>query len=311
MYKEPGYPIKSKAAPLLKVLEKDTHPGTKTRYNTKIKAMALAAAENTSPNFFSSVILYADKITEKFGLWLRKSLLKNGTLIQVYSGLGHASRYYDENNRILEKHSVSADRHFSYYEVYREDDVVSLFPFPGEEHDQVIELVKMRTGLSVSTGKPAFHPARSVCIEKEKSDALNLHILLVNLSSKTDPVENLINKPVLPYLSSICRWDSGPANCERLDTVIIDRDDNVRTCWNGRPVGKVGMPYAKIAENLAHIRLEAEAKKGCKNCEKQKTCSKCLFPNPLSGGEYCYLKKYTNTDRVTKLIENLNLVKEV
>jgi len=311
MFKEPGYPIKSKTAPLLKVSGKDAHPGAKARCNTNIKAMALAAAENTSTDHFSSVILYADKITEKFGSWLRKSLGKNGTLIQVYSGLGHASRFYDENNRILEKHSISEDRHSSYYEVYREDNAVSLFPFPGEEHDQVIELVKMRTGLSPSPGKPVFHPAQSVCIEKEKSDALSLHVLLVNLSSKNDPVENLINRPVLPYLGSICRWDSGPANCERLDTVIIDRDDNIKTCWNGRPVGKVGMPYGKIAETLEQLRSESEAKKGCRNCDRDKSCSKCIFPAPLSGGEYCYLKQYTNTDRVTKLIENLNLVKEV
>jgi len=311
MYKEPGYSIKSKAAPLLKVLEKDARPGTKARCNAKLKAMALAAPENTSPDHFSSVILYADRITEKFGSWLQDSLEKNGDLIQVYSGLGHASRFYDENNRILEKHSVSGDRHSSYYEVYREDNAVSLFPFPGEEHDQVIELVKMRTGLSPSPGKAVFHPARSVCIEKEKSDALHLHVLLVNLSSKNDPAENLMNRPVLPYLGSICRWDSGPANCERLDTVIIDRDDNIKTCWNGRPVGKVGMPYLKIAETLGHIRLENEAKKGCRNCNRDKSCSKCIFPEPLSAGEYCYLKQYTNTDRVTKLIDNLNLVKEV
>lgn len=311
MYKEPRVSKKRTVVPLLNVLDKEANSGAKARFNAKIKAMALSISENTVPDHFSSVILYADKITEKLALWLHKYLVKNGKLIQVYSGLGHASRYYDANNSVLEKHEIPADRHFSYYEVYREDKIVSLFPFPGEEHDQVIDLVKSRVGLSSSSSQPFFHPSHSVCIEREKSDAMDLHFLLINLSSKSDLVDSIMAGPVLPYLSSICRWHKGPANCKRLDTVIVDRDYNVKTCWNGRPVGKVGMSYGKITENLENLRLEQEKKRGCSSCDKKATCTKCLFPNPLTDGEYCHLKKFADTEQTATLIHNLDLIKEV
>ncbi len=311
MYREPGVSKKRAAVPLLKVLGKEAHPETGADYNTKIKAMALEISENTVPDHFSSVILYADKITEKFGSWLEKYLVKNGNLVHIYSGLGHASRYYDENNRILEKHGVTEDRHFSYYEVYREDGVVSLFPFPGEDNYHIIDLVKTRAGLSSASDKAVFPPEQSVCIDKDKSDAMGLHMQLVNLSSKSDPVEHLMSGPVIPYLSSICRWNDGPTNCERLDTVIVDKGYDVKTCWNGRPVGKVGMSYRKIAENLEHIRREAKKARGCQSCERKASCTKCIFPAPLSGGEYCHLQKYVNTGHAAGLVRNLNMLKEM
>jgi hypothetical protein len=311
MYKEPEFSKKSIASPLINILQKDKDTGAETDDKTKIKVMALALPENRVPDHFSSVILYADKITEKLGSWLRKHLVTNGNLIQVYSGLGHASRYYEANKAMLEKHTVPTDSHSSYYEVYREDKNVSLFPFPGEESEQVIELVKTRAGLSALTDKPTFRSTQSIGIEKDKSDAMDLHILLVNLSSKSDPVEHLMAGPVLPYLTGICKWDKGAANCKRLDTVIVDKNDDVKTCWNGRPVGKVGMAYRKIAENLELLRLETEQKKGCRSCDKKATCSKCIFPDPLSGGEYCHLKKYADTDQAAALVHNLDMLKEV
>jgi hypothetical protein len=311
MYKEPQYSKKGVVSPLLNILQKEKHPGTKIDDKTKIKVMALELSENSVPDHFSNVILYADKITEKLGSWLRKHLVTKGNLIQVYSGLGHASRYYEANKAMLDKHTVSTESHFSYYEVYREDKNVSLFPFPGEDSEQVIELVKTRAGFSSSTDKPTFRSTQSICIEKDKSDAMDLHIFLVNLSSKNDAVEHLMAGPVLPYLSSICKWDKGAANCKRLDTVIVDKNDDVKTCWNGQPVGKVGMSYRKIAENLEHLRLEMEQKKGCQSCDKKATCTKCIFPAPLSGGEYCHLKKYTDTNQVAKLVHDLDMIKEV
>ncbi|MCP5106108.1 MAG: hypothetical protein GY950_22170 [bacterium] len=318
MYKERVYSLEDTVLPRVKVVGKEPHPETGNtrrqgimRHNANIKTLALSLSPKTTPANFNNVILCADVITEKLGAWLQTYLENDGGFIQVYTGLGHADRYYEENQRVLGKYIASTNTFSSYYRVYREEDNVTLFPFPGGRNSLKIELVKTRSALSSSPGNSNTDPLHSICLEKGKSDAMALHILMQNLSSKKDAVDHLMNGSVLPYFSNLCRWEKGIANCRRLDTVIIDLDYNVKTCWNGHPVGKVGMPLPTIVETLNRLHREVEKKRGCGSCKKKSACSGCIFPDPIFQGEYCHLKKNSNIESTASLIRNVDIVKEM
>lgn len=290
------------------------HPVTRTGNNAHIKALALSIPKKSNPDSFNKIVLCTDVVTEPLILWLQKYLAMNGSVIQVYTDLDQAKRHYRENERALKKCISGTDHLAGYYQTYKEDGIITLKPFgthlPGEP---TIDLVNTRFVLPSSSEKAPLQRERSVFIEREKQDALRLHILLANLSTKVDPVDDLVNGPVLPYISSLCKWEQGCTNCQSLDTVIVDADQNVRTCWNGQPVGKVGVPLPEIMENIKNIHRETKKKRACLNCSKNSSCTKCIFPHPLAEGEYCHLRKYLNwsVEAVASTIRCLDHLKEM
>lgn len=293
------------------------HHGTGTGDNADIKALALSIPKKSKPDSFNRVVLCTNVVTKPLILWLQKYLAINGSVLQVYTDLDQAKQHYRENERALKKCISGTDHLSSYYQTYKEDGIITLKPFgkqlPGEPCEPLIDLVHTRFVLPSSSEKICIQQKRSVFIEREKQDAMRLHILLVNLSTKVDPVDDLVNGPVLPYISSLCKWEKGCTNCRSLDTLIVDADQNVRTCWNGHPVGKVGVPLPVLMENIKKIHRETEKKRACLNCSKNSTCTKCIFPHPLTEGEYCHLRKYLNwsVEAVASTIRCLDQLKDM
>jgi hypothetical protein len=293
------------------------HHGTGTGNNADIKALALSIPGKSNPDSFNRAVLCIDVVRKPLILWLQKYLAMNGSVIQVYTGLAHAKQHYRENERALKKCIPGTDHLSSYYQTYKEDGIITLKPFGkhlrGKPVGPAIDLVHTRFLLPVSSEKTCLQRERSVFIEREKLDAMRLHILLANLSTKADPVEDLVNGPVLPYISSLCRWENGCTNCRSLDTVIVDAEQNVRTCWNGQPVGKVGVPLPVIMENIKNIHRETEKKRACLDCSKNSICTKCIFPHPLAEGEYCHLRKYLDwsVEAVASTIRCLDRLKDM
>jgi radical SAM protein with 4Fe4S-binding SPASM domain len=136
-----------------------------------------------------------------------------------------------------------------------------------------------------------------------------LHRLLTELATADDVIANLLYTPLYPYLSSLCRWERTVANCTTLETAIIDPDFNIKTCWQGTPLGKVGAPFPEIAATLKRYRLAARKTRGCGNCEASPTCMQCLFPGPLSLEGYCRLKTTVNTAEIAGMIREFDLFK--
>ncbi|MCP5107986.1 MAG: hypothetical protein GY950_31645 [bacterium] len=288
----------------------------KKRHLINIKAVAMATPKNKTSQYFNKVILRSDTVTDGFISWVKKYLAVNGHIIQIYTDLNYASNYFEKNERAFRKYISPTHFHTGYYQSYGEDDGITLTPYlPSTTHtrknhsEKAIEFVNTRTGLSAAHINP--HPSQTVCIDHDKSDVMHLHIFLTNLANQTNMVDGLLANPVLPYLSSLCRWERGYANCEHLDTVIVDSEQHVKTCWTGRPVGKVGVPLPVIAENIKKMRMDAEKKRGCGNCGKNKTCTRCVFPQPLSAGEYCHLKRISTTERVSSVVQSLDPLKEI
>lgn len=282
-----------------------------------IKSMAFSLTKKGTRDFFNQVILYADIISEDLLLWIKENLSLHGRLLQVYTDLHHAHRYHPDNEKTFSKFIAPSHYYSGYYQAFGEDGVIMLRPVgtyaAGRGNGLTINLVKTQEGLTLSAANlyGSRERAHTICIDRDKGDALQLHILLINLSNKNNLVDDLMDAPILPYVSSLCRWGNGCTNCKELETAIVDGEGNVKTCWNGDPVGKVGMSVAEIHDNIKNIRREKERSRGCKACTKNTACSRCIFPGPLSEGEYCHLKRAFDTEAVTRVIRHLDVLKEI
>ncbi|UCH92307.1 MAG: radical SAM protein [Candidatus Aminicenantes bacterium] len=276
-----------------------------------IKTLALSPSKKTNFNYFNKIILCADMITGELILWLKKYLAVNGPIIQIYSNFDRAKQYHEDNKHALRKYMSPTTSHVGYYQTDIEDGVITLTPlrmhFLGKQCGVTIDLVKTGSGLSSSPAQ--VNRLQTICIDREKEDVLQLHQLLVRLSNKENTFNDLVDTPIFPYIGSLCRWEKSSANCRTSGTVIIDADNNVKTCWHGNAVGKVGMPFPGILENLKNIHRATENKRGCMNCNKQAECTKCIFPGPLFDKEYCDLKRNFNTGETAELIRAFDFFK--
>lgn len=285
-----------------------------------IKSMAFSMTKKGTRNFFNQIILYADIITEDLLLWVKENLALHGRLLQVYTDYHHARRYHSANEKIFSKFIAPSHYYSAYCQVFGENGDIILrsvgnphTPHKDRGKDITINLVKTQDGLVISKENPFDNRERAhtICIDRDKGDALQLHILLLNLSNKNELVDELMDAPILPYVSSLCKWGNGCANCKELETAVVDEEGHVKTCWNGQPVGKVGMSVAEIHDNIKNRRREKERVRGCGTCKKKTSCARCIFPGPLSEGEYCHLKRAFDTEAVTKVLRHLDILKEI
>jgi radical SAM superfamily enzyme YgiQ (UPF0313 family) len=302
------------------------------RDKTNMKTMALSLSFRPETRFktIDKIILCADRITGELILWLQKYLAMNGQFIQVYSNLEKAKQYYRENDHALYKYISPTVNYTGYYQIY------STVIHGAEPHPETVKLNKsicgvqgrffqkeplatgiirlmpcrmfslgkkcglpiywVNTGVGLTSCPSTPDPLQVICIDRDREDVLQLHRLLQELA-KTDDLGEI---PLYPYMSGLCRWenaDKRPVNCRWLEMVIVDSHNQVRTCWNGEPVGKIGTPLPEIVENLENLHRKAEKKRGCKNCVKEAVCGKCIFPTPLSEAEYCDLRRTGDTGK--------------
>ncbi len=278
---------------------------------SNIKSLALSLRKKIDLNYFNKIILCADFISSELILWLQKYLAVNGPFIQIYSNVNRAKHYYNENEQTLIKYNSPTKHYTGYYQKDRKNGNITLVPFRtyliAKQCGININILNTKAGLLFSHTK--INPLHSLCIDRKKEDALQLYHLLVNLSDEDRAVKNLFDSPIYPYISSLCRWEKSLANCITLDTIFVDSDNNIKTCWNGVPIGKVGMPFDEIVENLRNIHCTTAAKRNCRNCNRETECTKCIFPRPLSENEYCDLKRNFNTWKSADLIRTFDIFK--
>jgi anaerobic magnesium-protoporphyrin IX monomethyl ester cyclase len=281
--------------------------------NIKSMALELSKTSNHKTSYINKVILCADVITKELILWLQKYLAINGSFIQIYSDSDSAKQYHRENDRVLEQYKALTTDYHAYYQSSSQDGIITLTPFRtviwGQQCGVTIQLVNTELGLSSSASQIDIDPFHSICIDRvaAREDALQLHRVLRDLSTTDD----IFAAPLYPYMSSLCRWEKGEANCSILETLIVDSKNNIKPCWNGEPIGRVGMPFPSIKENLKKIHLETREKRDCQQCKQQKGCSKCIFPQPLSENEYCHLKQAFNAGEPAGLIRTIDTLKDL
>jgi radical SAM superfamily enzyme YgiQ (UPF0313 family) len=284
--------------------------------NLNIKTMSLPPSDNefeaNPPLHFENIIFLGDRITEELAVWVRDYLIVNGNFMQIYSGYEIARQHYEDDSGNLVRFSVPTNLYSGYYRTVTGNHSETLTPYRMHETGEYSGFRIQWHGVASAFSDPpaAMNPMQVLCVEKTTADALRLYDELKRFSRAVREMEQLEDLPVPPYFSALCRWRSGSANCRTLQTVIVDAGHNIRTCWNGEPVGKVGMPLERIYRSLRSLEKEITRRRNCGSCHRQPDCSACLFPHPLEEQDYCRLRKDFTTEIPAGIILNIEGFKE-
>lgn len=125
-----------------------------------------------------------------------------------------------------------------------------------------------------------------------------------NSVSSEDEVFNLGKKLIKneAMLEDGCRWAEALCPGVHFRRIIVNGLGEVHPCFSSCRKGSNWRSPDYMRERW-RSEIEAESvRRGCKNCPVEKTCSKCLCPNPFSVDLFCEIKR---KGRLSDLYQNL------
>jgi radical SAM superfamily enzyme YgiQ (UPF0313 family) len=94
------------------------------------------------------------------------------------------------------------------------------------------------------------------------------------------------------YIEDRCRWSQCLCRGIKLQSPIVDEEENIRPCLSGKTVGTTSESHGLIRERLKTLQGETETRRGCARCEVRYECSRCLFlPDFMTEKEYCEFRR--------------------
>lgn len=91
-------------------------------------------------------------------------------------------------------------------------------------------------------------------------------------------------------IKDMCRWSNQPCPAARLPRMIIRRN-RVYPCSHGPSIGCVGNDIRLLRKNVRMLAKAVETERGCDTCAINSSCSRCLSPFPISGPEFCRIRR--------------------
>ncbi|MHA1625255.1 MAG: B12-binding domain-containing radical SAM protein [Promethearchaeota archaeon] len=286
-----------------------------TRKNEDYKSLKILSGNLDTEkcrNFFNNIIINSNIIKENLIKWLHDNLALNGSIIQIYSSKKKFKEWDDKNMEIFCDTLAPTKYYKKYYWEKKKGSMLlksERMPNYGDDVGMIIKFIDSTSALK-QYNKTNKKVENLICVENSIKDTSSLLGFLEKITEIDDPFNYLLEKKPLPQIMNICRWTNTPANCQTLDTAIIDQD-NIKICWFSDPIAKVGVPFSKIKENIEKIHLNTIFKRQCKKCVRFSDCNKCYFTYPISDDEYCNFQKGNNMSIATNLINSLNLLKDL
>ena len=263
-------------------------------------------------DFFNNIIINSNIIKENLIKWLHDNLALNGSIIQIYSSKTKFEEWDDKNMEIFCDTLAPTKYYKKYYWEKKKGSMLlksERMPNYGDDVGTTIKFIDSTLGLK-QYNKTNKKVENIICVENSLKDTSSLLGFLEKITEIDDPFNYLLEKKPLPQFMNICRWTSTPANCQTLDTAIIDQD-NIKICWFSDPIAKVGDPFSKIKENIKKIHINTILRRQCKKCVRFCDCKKCYFTYPISDVEYCNFQREKNMSIASNLINSLNLLKDL
>ena len=274
-----------------------------------LKIMSLVTKRTIKKKFFDKIIINCDIIKSSIVEWIQKNLTLNGPIIQLYSNKSNYLELYEKNRMIL-FNELSPSQ---YYESYYWDQPTLLKSGRMALYDEQygIPIKTESTHLAINDYENSNNNMQYIIgIDAINRDTRTLHKFLVEISKNEDIFNHLMNSTPLPQFQQLCRWTKNQANCQSLETAIIEKDDSIKICWYSDSIGNIETSFSEIKRKLNHVQKKNIELRNCKDCNENETCIKCTYPNPLSSEEYCYYKRSYNINKAAKMIDNFNIVKD-
>lgn len=268
--------------------------------------------EDVKP-YFDNIIINSDIIKPNLIKWIQGNLKINGTIVHLYSDRKNFNKYNITNNQVLYNDLIPTMFYECYYQDYSKNKSLfrsKVMASSGDQIGLVFALEKTYSALEeYIKGKKGME--NTICIDLDSNDAQSLYKYLIRVLNSGDGLNYLLESAPLPHLQTLCRWTSNHANCKKLETAIIDNEDNIRFCWQMDPIGKVGDKFDRLLENLQKIYEEQVRIRNCINCSRYETCIKCVCSKPLTFDKYCEFKRKNNTIDPAKIINSVDILKDL
>ena len=277
-----------------------------------LKILSLSPKRTMQKSFFDNVIINSDIIKLPLVKWIQENLAINGAIIHIYSDKSKYLKFHEKNEKTLYNEFSPT----SFYECYCwENSVNNSILKSGRMalyDDQIGMLIRFKdTNLALNDYKNGENNMKNLIgIENSPIDTKRLYNYLIELSKYEDIINYLLDCNPLPQFQQLCRWTESQANCQTLETAIIEKDDSIRICWYSASIGKIGISFSEIIRNLTYLKKEKVEKRDCNRCSVNETCVKCLYPYPISSQKYCKYKRRNFTDKPAKLINAFGVVKD-
>ncbi|MFX1414331.1 MAG: B12-binding domain-containing radical SAM protein [Promethearchaeota archaeon] len=278
-----------------------------------LKILSMNTNRMIQKPYFSNIIINSDIIKRSLVNWIQENLVINGRIIQIYSNKKKYVKYRSKNLATLYNELIPT----LYYECYYWDNIKDFSSLKSEK----ISLLGEQIGLTInfkhtnsalrSINMNNENLMNSICFDDSKTDTQALYDFLMEISNNENYFKDLLDSKPLPYFRNLCRWTKNVANCQTLDTAIITSDNSIRICWHSPPIGKIGNSMYDLIQKLQDLSKSVAEIRSCIECSQNVNCVKCKFPYPLSSTEYCELKKKSNTDYPAKIINSLNIFKDL
>ncbi len=91
-------------------------------------------------------------------------------------------------------------------------------------------------------------------------------------------------------IKDTCRWSNQLCPSVLLPRIYI-REGKVYPCTCGPAIGCVGDDINTLRQNAKAIINAIEAERGCDNCQIKNSCSRCPKPFPVSGLDFCTIRR--------------------
>ncbi|MFX1376891.1 MAG: B12-binding domain-containing radical SAM protein [Promethearchaeota archaeon] len=276
-----------------------------------LNILSLKCNQSNNKSFFNNIIINQDVIEPSLVKWMQQVLAINGIIVHIYSNKDIFLKLHTKNEMTLYNEYSPTNVYECYY-WENSGNIKRLISGRmlsyGEEAGLSISL--RNTNLVLEEYYKGYDTDFFIGVDRNKTDTDSFLKLLHVISKSEDSFNYLLERNVLPQFQSLCRWTMNQANCEDMETAIIENDNTVRICWYSEPLGKVGMSFFDIKRNLTERKRNTIKRRRCHQCEQKNLCQKCIFPFPLSAKEYCEYKITQKTNESANLINTFYVLKD-
>lgn len=152
--------------------------------------------------------------------------------------------------------------------------------------------------------KQSLEKESEVMVALDSREDVKMFQKLISLPAG-DPEQSLLTKLIDLNASFLdgCRWQEKPCPALELKKMFVQEDHTIKPCMHGGIIAKIGDNRDKIVKRFKR-KLEIETgKRGCRKCPVNETCSKCLYPYPMTVKEYCNMRRnYSQAGKITRLL---------
>ncbi len=277
-----------------------------------LKILSLTPKRSERKPFFENIIINSNTLKPSIVKWIQKNQAINGAIIHIYSDKFKYLKFHEKNEITLYNEFSPT----SFYESYFWDNSTDTLILKAGR----MALYNEEFGLPIKSKdthlvfedyeKGANNMQYLISIDRTPIDTTALYNILIKISKKENMYNHLLDSNPLPQFQQLCRWTKNQANCQTLETAIIENDDSIRICWFSDSIGKVGISISDIIQKLENLNKEREGKRICNLCQEKESCVKCFFPYPLTSEKFCKYKRNSFTNKSADLIYAFSVVKD-